>query len=140
MAIYWCTEALPLAVTALLPALLFPLFGIMESKDVSPGESTHCPNGVCTRTHGMSCLLCGAAFPGVYAVSEGHQHALRGGSDGRGGRGTLEPAQAHCAEGAAVCRGASGAVSGSCTILFKHSSGLLPSNVTVLRVFAVPSG
>lgn len=35
MAVYWCTEVLPLSVTALLPALLFPLFGIMESKDVS---------------------------------------------------------------------------------------------------------
>lgn len=34
MAVYWCTEVLPLAVTALLPALLFPLFGIMQSKDV----------------------------------------------------------------------------------------------------------
>ncbi|XP_023646743.2 Na(+)/citrate cotransporter-like isoform X1 [Paramormyrops kingsleyae] len=34
MAVYWCTEALPLAVTALLPALLFPLLGIMESKEV----------------------------------------------------------------------------------------------------------
>ncbi|CAN9510896.1 unnamed protein product [Ophioblennius macclurei] len=34
MAVYWCTEVLPLAVTALLPALLFPLFGIMKSKDV----------------------------------------------------------------------------------------------------------
>ncbi|KAK2912332.1 Na(+)/citrate cotransporter isoform X2 [Channa argus] len=34
MAVYWCTEVLPLAVTALLPAILFPLFGIMESKDV----------------------------------------------------------------------------------------------------------
>ncbi|TSL04417.1 Solute carrier family 13 member 5 [Bagarius yarrelli] len=34
MAVYWCTEVLPLAVTALLPAVLFPLFGIMESKDV----------------------------------------------------------------------------------------------------------
>ncbi|KAM8852929.1 Na(+)/citrate cotransporter isoform 1-T1 [Synchiropus picturatus] len=34
MAVYWCTEVLPLAITALLPALLFPLFGIMESKDV----------------------------------------------------------------------------------------------------------
>ncbi|XP_041850800.1 solute carrier family 13 member 5 [Melanotaenia boesemani] len=34
MAVYWCTEVLPLAVTSLLPALLFPLFGIMESKDV----------------------------------------------------------------------------------------------------------
>uniref|UniRef100_A0A3B4AA03 Solute carrier family 13 member 5a n=1 Tax=Periophthalmus magnuspinnatus TaxID=409849 RepID=A0A3B4AA03_9GOBI len=34
MAVYWCTEALPLAVTALLPTVLFPLLGIMESKDV----------------------------------------------------------------------------------------------------------
>ncbi|XP_075892464.1 Na(+)/citrate cotransporter isoform X2 [Nelusetta ayraudi] len=34
MAVFWCTEVLPLAITALLPALLFPLFGIMESKDV----------------------------------------------------------------------------------------------------------
>ncbi|KAF7697309.1 solute carrier family 13 member 5a [Silurus meridionalis] len=34
MAVYWCTEVLPLAVTALLPVVLFPLFGIMESKDV----------------------------------------------------------------------------------------------------------
>ncbi|XP_047450303.1 solute carrier family 13 member 5 [Mugil cephalus] len=34
MAVYWCTEVLPLAVTALLPSLLFPLFGIMQSKDV----------------------------------------------------------------------------------------------------------
>ena len=35
MAVYWCTEVLPLAVTALLPTILFPLFGIMQSKDVS---------------------------------------------------------------------------------------------------------
>ncbi|CAB1432827.1 unnamed protein product [Pleuronectes platessa] len=34
MAVYWCTEVLPLAVTALLPTLLFPFFGIMQSKDV----------------------------------------------------------------------------------------------------------
>ncbi|XP_007554402.2 solute carrier family 13 member 5 [Poecilia formosa] len=34
MAVYWCTEVLPLAVTSLLPAVLFPLFGIMQSKDV----------------------------------------------------------------------------------------------------------
>uniref|UniRef100_A0A667YWD1 Solute carrier family 13 member 5a n=1 Tax=Myripristis murdjan TaxID=586833 RepID=A0A667YWD1_9TELE len=35
MAVYWCTEVLPLAVTALLPTVLFPLLGVMESKDVS---------------------------------------------------------------------------------------------------------
>uniref|UniRef100_A0A667YRY4 Solute carrier family 13 member 5a n=1 Tax=Myripristis murdjan TaxID=586833 RepID=A0A667YRY4_9TELE len=34
MAVYWCTEVLPLAVTALLPTVLFPLLGVMESKDV----------------------------------------------------------------------------------------------------------
>ncbi|KAG8590357.1 hypothetical protein GDO81_006733 [Engystomops pustulosus] len=34
MAVYWCTEVIPLAVTALLPVLLFPMFGILESKHV----------------------------------------------------------------------------------------------------------
>ncbi|KAI4889890.1 hypothetical protein NFI96_023914 [Prochilodus magdalenae] len=34
MAVYWCTEVLPLAVTGLLPVVLFPLFGVMESKAV----------------------------------------------------------------------------------------------------------
>uniref|UniRef100_A0A8B9XLV7 Solute carrier family 13 member 5 n=1 Tax=Bos mutus grunniens TaxID=30521 RepID=A0A8B9XLV7_BOSMU len=35
MAVYWCTEVIPLAVTALLPALLFPLFKILDFKQVS---------------------------------------------------------------------------------------------------------
>ncbi|XP_037665529.1 solute carrier family 13 member 5 isoform X1 [Choloepus didactylus] len=34
MAIYWCTEVLPLAVTSLMPACLFPLFKILDSKKV----------------------------------------------------------------------------------------------------------
>ncbi|KAM6164087.1 Na(+)/citrate cotransporter isoform 4-T4 [Rhynchocyon petersi] len=34
MAVYWCTEVIPLAVTSLLPVLLFPLFKILDSKQV----------------------------------------------------------------------------------------------------------
>ncbi|XP_006899830.1 PREDICTED: solute carrier family 13 member 5 isoform X2 [Elephantulus edwardii] len=34
MAIYWCTEVIPLAVTSLIPLLLFPLFKILDSKQV----------------------------------------------------------------------------------------------------------
>ncbi|XP_063306024.1 solute carrier family 13 member 2-like [Pelobates fuscus] len=34
MALFWCTEALPLAVTALFPVLLFPMMGIMDSTAV----------------------------------------------------------------------------------------------------------
>uniref|UniRef100_A0A672S4S9 Solute carrier family 13 member 3 n=1 Tax=Sinocyclocheilus grahami TaxID=75366 RepID=A0A672S4S9_SINGR len=36
MAVYWCTEALPLAVTAMLPVCLFPTMGILPSKKVCP--------------------------------------------------------------------------------------------------------
>ncbi|OWF50269.1 solute carrier family 13 member 2-like [Mizuhopecten yessoensis] len=35
MAVYWVTEALPIAVTALLPIILFPMVGMMSAKDVS---------------------------------------------------------------------------------------------------------
>lgn len=35
MVIYWMTEALPLAVTSLLPVALFPLFGVMSTESVS---------------------------------------------------------------------------------------------------------
>ena len=34
MGTYWCTEALPLGVTALIPIFLVPLFGIMSAEDV----------------------------------------------------------------------------------------------------------
>uniref|UniRef100_A0A8C9PEE8 Solute carrier family 13 member 3 n=1 Tax=Spermophilus dauricus TaxID=99837 RepID=A0A8C9PEE8_SPEDA len=36
MAVYWCTEALPLSVTALLPIVLFPFLGILPSSKVCP--------------------------------------------------------------------------------------------------------
>ncbi|KAA8586795.1 hypothetical protein FQN60_000631 [Etheostoma spectabile] len=35
MALYWCTECIPLAVTALLPVVLFPMMGIMKAGEVS---------------------------------------------------------------------------------------------------------
>ncbi|XP_068187387.1 solute carrier family 13 member 2-like [Antennarius striatus] len=35
MALFWCTECLPLAVTGLLPIILFPMMGIMKAEEVS---------------------------------------------------------------------------------------------------------
>jgi len=36
MAIWWITEAVPLAITALLPAIFFPIFQIMKAETVAP--------------------------------------------------------------------------------------------------------
>ncbi len=41
MAVWWVTEAVPLAVTALLPVVLFPLMGIMNGKVVSTTYFNH---------------------------------------------------------------------------------------------------
>lgn len=41
MAIWWIFEAVPLAVTALLPIVLFPILGIMSGKQVSPIYFNH---------------------------------------------------------------------------------------------------
>lgn len=41
MAIWWISEIVPLAVTALLPVVLFPLFGVMNGKDVSSAYFNH---------------------------------------------------------------------------------------------------
>jgi sodium-dependent dicarboxylate transporter 2/3/5 len=41
MAILWITEVIPLAVTALLPVVLFPLFGVMNGKEVSSAYFNH---------------------------------------------------------------------------------------------------
>ena len=38
MAIWWITEAIPLAATALLPIVLFPLFGIMRGREIAAGN------------------------------------------------------------------------------------------------------
>ena len=38
MAIWWITEAIPLAATALLPIVLFPLLGIMHGREVPAGQ------------------------------------------------------------------------------------------------------
>jgi len=35
MATYWVTEALPLAITALLPVVLFPLLGVLDGATVA---------------------------------------------------------------------------------------------------------
>jgi len=41
MAIWWITEAIPLAATALIPVALFPLFGIVDGKTVSAMYFNH---------------------------------------------------------------------------------------------------
>ncbi|NIM20521.1 MAG: DASS family sodium-coupled anion symporter [Candidatus Latescibacteria bacterium] len=41
MALYWITEAIPLAATAFLPILLFPVLGIMKGRDVAPLYFNH---------------------------------------------------------------------------------------------------
>ncbi|MFH0999759.1 MAG: SLC13 family permease [Bacteroidota bacterium] len=41
MAVWWITESVPLAVTALLPVAVFPLLGIMNGKDVSTTYFNH---------------------------------------------------------------------------------------------------
>jgi len=41
MAIWWVTEAIPLAVTALLPVVLFPLFGVVDGKTISAMYFNH---------------------------------------------------------------------------------------------------
>ncbi len=41
MAIWWITEAIPIAATALLPVVLFPFLGIMKGKDVAPIYFNH---------------------------------------------------------------------------------------------------
>ncbi|MEN8247772.1 MAG: SLC13 family permease [Bacteroidota bacterium] len=41
MAVWWITEIIPLAITALLPVVLFPLFGVMDGKSVSSAYFNH---------------------------------------------------------------------------------------------------
>lgn len=41
MAVWWVTEAVPLAVTSLLPLVLFPLFDLRGVRDVAPNYANH---------------------------------------------------------------------------------------------------
>ncbi len=41
MAFWWITEAVPLAVTALLPMVLFPVLGILDGREVAPVYFNH---------------------------------------------------------------------------------------------------
>ena len=41
MAIWWMTEAVPLAATALLPVVLYPLLGVMDGRAVAPIYFNH---------------------------------------------------------------------------------------------------
>uniref|UniRef100_A0A3Q3AY56 Solute carrier family 13 member 4 n=1 Tax=Kryptolebias marmoratus TaxID=37003 RepID=A0A3Q3AY56_KRYMA len=39
-AVYWVSEAVPLGAAALVPAFLYPLFGVLKSSEVSPYDTT----------------------------------------------------------------------------------------------------
>ncbi len=41
MAIWWITEAIPLAATALIPVVLFPAFGVVDGKTISTMYFNH---------------------------------------------------------------------------------------------------
>ncbi|MEQ8791651.1 MAG: DASS family sodium-coupled anion symporter [Pirellulaceae bacterium] len=41
MAIWWLTEAIPMAATALVPLALYPLLGVMSGKEVAPHYGNH---------------------------------------------------------------------------------------------------
>ena len=41
MAVWWITEIVPLAITALIPVVFFPLFGVMDGKSVSSAYFNH---------------------------------------------------------------------------------------------------
>lgn len=41
MAMWWVTEVIPIAITALLPIVLFPLFGVMDGKAISNAYINH---------------------------------------------------------------------------------------------------
>ncbi len=41
MAVWWMSEALPLAITSLLPLALYPLLNIMKTSEVAPNYSNH---------------------------------------------------------------------------------------------------
>src|SRR5690625_7275112 len=41
MAFWWVTEALPIGITSLLPVVLFPVFGVMDSADTASAYINH---------------------------------------------------------------------------------------------------
>jgi len=41
MAIWWITEAIPIAVTALIPIVLYPLLGVLSSKETTIPYANH---------------------------------------------------------------------------------------------------
>lgn len=120
MAVYWCTEVLPLAVTSLLPAILFPFFGIMQSKDVSRAFPRNPP----PISIWQNSKLMWHIFLGGYAVLEGHQLVICGWTAGCCGCRALEFAQTHCFKGAAFCWCATSTVSSLVTYINPYLSSL----------------
>lgn len=118
MALYWCTECIPLAVTALLPVILFPMMGIMESGEVFS-------NVYSINVFLIGCLLKLVwqhlfisfqasnnqfssyffPYPGLYPVPERLQHAFYWWAAGCHRCRALEPAQEDRPSSSANCGG-----------------------------------
>lgn len=55
-AVYWVSEAVPLGAAALVPAFLYPLFGVLKSSEVSATDAKPSVASVCVRKFAKKAL------------------------------------------------------------------------------------
>lgn len=68
MAVYWCTEVIPLGITSLIPAVFYPVLGVRSSKAVRtrPAQrryrDSHCSDPSADKSESKALRLCGAVL------------------------------------------------------------------------------
>lgn len=127
MALYWCTECIPLAVTALLPVILFPMMGIMESGEVFQLYTVY----TYVNCHLLELVwaLFGFffPFPGLYPVPKGFQHAVFWRAAGGHRCRAVEPAQKDRPSSSPFCRGEAIFVRSVTLHIHMHTAALMLS-------------